>query len=81
MPEIGGTYTRKQGLRHSYAYQLTYEMEGNLLTWSAAVTCDGIAKGTPGGKISLMLPEQQDSHEHAEFLARTAIENLSDVEE
>jgi hypothetical protein len=81
MPEFEGSYTRKLGLRRTYAYRGSYSMDGNLLTWSAAVTCDSVAKGTPGSKISLMLPRQQDQHEHAEFMARAAIENLSDVEE
>jgi hypothetical protein len=81
MPESTSTYTREGGSKRTYAYRMSYETDGNLLSWSADVTCDGAEKGHPAGKISLMVPAQQDMHEHAEFMVRAAIENLSDVEE
>lgn len=81
MPRFTGSYTRKNGLRRTYAYSVHYELDGNLLEWSAAVTHNGAFRGKPGGSISLMLPEQQDHRAHADFLATSAIEQLSDVEE
>jgi hypothetical protein len=81
MPQFTGTYTREAGLKRTYAYRGQYEMDGNLLSWSADVSCDGAEKGHPAGKISLMVPAQQDLREHAEFMMREAVEKLSDVEE
>lgn len=81
MPEFTGTYTREAGKKRTYDYRGGYEMEGNLLNWWADVTCDGAAKGRPAGKISLMVPAQQDLRKHAEFMAREAVEKLAGVEE
>jgi hypothetical protein len=81
MPQFTGTYTREGGQKRTYDYRGSYEIDGNLLSWSADVSCGGAAKGHPQGKISLMLPAQQDLRGHAEFLVREAMEKLSEVEE
>jgi hypothetical protein len=67
MGRFSGKYTRKQGLKRTYDYDLSVLKTADGFSWEAKITYAGELKGSPSGIVQVDLEE-------AERAARSEVE-------
>jgi hypothetical protein len=67
MGRFSGKYTRKQGLKRTYDYDLSVLKTADGFSWEAKITYAGELKGSPSGIV-------QVDFEEAERAARSKVE-------
>ena len=67
MGRFSGKYTRKQGLKRTYDYELSVLKTADGYSWEAKITYAGELKGSPSGIVQVDVEE-------AERAARSKVE-------
>ena len=78
MGRFSGKYTRKQGLKRTYDYDLSVLKTADGFSWEAKILFAGELKGSPSGIVQVDLEEAERA---ARSKAEQAIEVLDNVEE
>jgi hypothetical protein len=78
MVRFHGKYTRSQGLRRSYDYDLSVMKAADGFSWEAKVTYGGELKGSPSGIVHV---DPIDAEASARARVEAAIEKLDAVRE
>ena len=78
MGRFSGKYTRKQGLKRTYDYDLSVLKTADGFSWEAKITYAGELRGSPSGIVQVDLEEAERA---ARSKVEQAIEALSVVRE
>lgn len=78
MGRFQGKYTRSQGLRRTYDYDLSVMKAADGFSWEAKITYAGDLKGSPSGIVRV---DPIDAESRARAMVELAIENLDAVRE
>ena len=78
MGRFSGKYTRKQGLKRTYDYDLSILKTADAFSWEAKILFAGELKGSPSGIVEVDLEEAERA---ARGKVEQAIEALANVEE
>ena len=78
MGRFSGKYTRKQGLKRTYDYDLSVLKTVDGFSWEAKILFAGELKGSPSGIVQV---ELEDAERAARASVERAIETLETVQE
>ena len=78
MAPFSGKYTRKQGMKRTYDYDLSVLKTADGFSWEAMVRFAGELKGAPSGIVQVDLEEAERATRRK---VEQAIEALANVEE
>ena len=78
MGRFSGKYTRKQGLKRTYDYDLSVLKTADGFSWEAKILFAGELKGSPSGIVQVGL---EDAERAARSEVEQAIEALANVQE
>jgi len=78
MGRFSGKYTRKQGLKRTYDYELSVLKTADGFSWEAKITYAGELKGSPSGIVQVDVEEAERA---ARSKVEQAIEALTVVRE
>src|SRR5258708_2487370 len=78
MGRFNGKYTRKQGLKRTYDYDLSVLKTADGFSWEAKISYAGELKGSPSGIVTAALEQAEHA---ARAAAEHAIEALAAVQE
>jgi len=78
MGRFSGKYTRKQGLKRTYDYELSVLKTADGYSWEAKITYAGELKGSPSGIVQVDVEEAERA---ARSKVEQAIEALTVVRE
>ena len=78
MGRYSGKYTRKQGLKRTYDYDLSVLKTADGFSWEAKISYAGEFKGSPSGIVQVDLEEAERA---ARSNVEQAIEALATVQE
>ena len=78
MGRFSGKYTRKQGLKRTYDYDLSVLKTADGFSWEAKISYAGEFKGSPSGIVQVDL---EDAERAARVAVEQAIEALATVQE
>jgi hypothetical protein len=78
MGRFSGKYTRRQGLKRTYDYDLSVLKTADGFSWEAKVSYAGELKGSPSGIVTVAL---EDAERAARDGVEQAIEALAAVQE
>lgn len=78
MGRFEGKYTRTQGLRRTYDYDLSVMKTADGFSWEAKILYAGELRGSPSGIVHV---DPIDAESRARAMVEQAIENLDAVQE
>lgn len=78
MGRFEGKYTRSQGMRRTYDYDLSVMKSADGFSWEAKVLFAGELKGSPSGIVHV---DPIDAESRARAMVELAIERLEAVQE
>lgn len=78
MGRFEGKYTRTQGLRRTYDYDLSVMKTADGFSWEAKILYAGELRGSPSGIVHV---DPIDAEARARAMVEQAIENLDAVQE